>query len=197
MPSSQRVYVGNIGSDIRERDLEKFFKGFGKIGDIAVKNGYGFVDFDDHRDADDAVHDLDGKDFRGSRIRVELARDRRDRDRDGGDRRGGGRDGGRGGGRYDDRGGGRRDDRRGGFNDRRGGGGGARGGNPPGRKTEFRCVVENISAATSWQSRSALRLPKPVICEILLNFLTSEVMASANFILLLPLLTKLRNFGLV
>ena len=39
------------------------------------------------------------------RIRVELARDRRDRDRDGGDRRGGGRDGGRGGGRYDDRGG--------------------------------------------------------------------------------------------
>jgi len=151
MPSSQRVYVGNIGSDIRERDLEKFFKGFGKIGDIAVKNGYGFVDFDDHRDADDAVHDLDGKDFRGSRIRVELARDRRDRDRDGGDRRGGGRDGGRGGGRYDDRGGGRRDDRRGGFNDRRGGGGGARGGNPPGRKTEFRCVVENISAATSWQ----------------------------------------------
>ena len=46
MPSSQRVYVGNIGSDIRERDLEKFFKGFGKIGDIAVKNGYGFVDFD-------------------------------------------------------------------------------------------------------------------------------------------------------
>jgi len=154
MPSSQRVYVGNIGSDIRERDLEKFFKGFGKIGDIAVKNGYGFVDFDDHRDADDAVHDLDGKDFRGSRIRVELARDRRDRDRDGGDRRGGGRDGGRGGGRYDDRGGGRRDDRRGGFNDRRGGGGGGRGGNPPGRKTEFRCVVENISAATSWQVRT-------------------------------------------
>jgi hypothetical protein len=46
---------------------------------------------------------------------------------------------------------------------------------------------------TKW--RSALRLPKPVICEILLNFLTSEVMASANFILLLPLLTKLRNFG--
>ena len=50
--------------------------------------------------------------------------------------------------------GGRRDDRRGGFNDRRGGGGGGRGGNPPGRKTEFRCVVENISAATSWQVRT-------------------------------------------
>ena len=61
--------------------------------------------------------------------------------------------------------GGRRDDRRGGFNDRRGGGGGARGGNPPGRKTEFRCVVENISAATSWQVR-------PIFLEILAFELT-------------------------
>jgi len=67
MPSSQRVYVGNIDSDIRERDLEKFFKGFGKIGDISVKNGYGFITFDDRRDADDAVHDLDGKNFLVSR----------------------------------------------------------------------------------------------------------------------------------
>ena len=67
MPSGQRVYVGNIGSDIRERDLEKFFKGFGRLGEISIKNGYGFVDFDDYRDADDAVHDLDGKDLRGSR----------------------------------------------------------------------------------------------------------------------------------
>jgi len=138
MPSSQRVYVGNIGSDIRERDLEKFFKGFGKLGDISIKNGYGFVDFDDHRDADDAVHDLDGKDLRGSRIRVELARDRRDNR----DNRGGG-------GRFGDRRGGR-DDRGGGRGDRRGGGDGRRG-NPPGRKTEYRCIVENISSKTSWQ----------------------------------------------
>ena len=66
MPS-QRVYIGNLGSDVRERDIEKFFKGFGKLGDISIKNGYGFVDFDDYRDADDAVHDLDGKDIRGVR----------------------------------------------------------------------------------------------------------------------------------
>lgn len=66
MPS-QRVYIGNLGSDVRERDVEKFFKGFGKLGEISIKNGYGFVDFDDYRDADDAVHDLDGKDIRGVR----------------------------------------------------------------------------------------------------------------------------------
>ena len=71
--------------------------------------------------------------------------------------------------------GGRRDDRRGGgFNDRRGGGGGGgRGGNPPGRKTDFRCVVENISAATSWQVR-------PKYLEILAFDLTT------NFCVCLP-----------
>ena len=38
-------------------------------------------------DADDAVHDMDGKDMQGGRVRVELARDPRDR----GGRGGGGR----------------------------------------------------------------------------------------------------------
>ena len=67
--------------------------------------------------------------------------------------------------------GGRRDDRRGGFSDRRGGGGG---GNPPGRKTEFRCVVENISAATSWQVR-------PKFSEILAFDLTTNFSCLSTF----------------
>merc|ERR1712240_852317 len=93
------VYIGNIPSDARERDIERFFKGYGRIREIVIKNGYGFVEFDDYKDADDAVQDMDGKDLQGGRVRVELARDprdRRDRDRDRG-RFGGGRDGRRGG----------------------------------------------------------------------------------------------------
>jgi len=136
MPSGQRVYVGNLTGDVRERDIEKFFKGYGKLGEISIKNGYGFVDFEDYRDADDAVHDMDGKDLRGGRVRCELARERRDnRDRGG---RGGGRDFNRGG----------RDFNRGGNRD-----GGHRRGNPPGRKTEYRITVENLSSRTSWQVR--------------------------------------------
>ena len=83
-------------------------------------------------DADDAVHDLDGKDMQGGRVRVELARDPRDR-------RGGG-----GGGRF------------GGGNDRGGGRDGGRRprGNPPGPRTNYRLVVENLSSRTSWQVRS-------------------------------------------
>lgn len=59
----------------------------------------------------------------------------------------------RGGARGGDRdrfGGGRRSPPRGGrFNDRRG----FRKGNPPGRKTEYRVLVENLSSKTSWQVR--------------------------------------------
>jgi arginine/serine-rich splicing factor 4/5/6 len=67
MPSGQRVYIGNLPNDCRDRDIEKFFKGYGKISDISVKNGYGFVNFEDTRDADDACQDMDGKELLGTR----------------------------------------------------------------------------------------------------------------------------------
>ncbi|XP_049886035.1 serine-arginine protein 55 isoform X1 [Pectinophora gossypiella] len=69
-----RVYVGGLPFGVRDRDLEKFFKGFGRIRDILIKNGYGFVEFEDHRDADDAVYELNGKELLGERVSVERAR---------------------------------------------------------------------------------------------------------------------------
>ena len=66
MPNGARVFVGNIPNDCRDRDMEKFFKGYGKLGEISIKNGFGFIDFDDHRDAEDAVQDLNGKDMPGA-----------------------------------------------------------------------------------------------------------------------------------
>lgn len=40
---SARVYVGRLNYNVRERDLEKFFKGYGRIREILIKNGFGFV----------------------------------------------------------------------------------------------------------------------------------------------------------
>ncbi|KRZ28913.1 Serine/arginine-rich splicing factor 4 [Trichinella pseudospiralis] len=94
---STRVYVGQLTSDIRENDLENFFKGYGRIREITLKNGYGFVEFDERRDADDAVHDLNGKPLMGEKIRVEMAH-RFSRDRFSSSRGGGFR------GRHNDRG---------------------------------------------------------------------------------------------
>ncbi|XP_063380798.1 serine-arginine protein 55 isoform X4 [Cydia fagiglandana] len=120
-----RVYVGGLPFGVRDRDLEKFFKGFGRIRDILIKNGYGFVEFEDYRDADDAVYELNGKDLLGERVVVEPARgidrsaDRYRRDRHS----------------ERDRGRGSRDNYRYG---------------PPTR-TEYRLVVENLSSRISWQ----------------------------------------------
>ncbi|KAJ0172321.1 hypothetical protein K1T71_012294 [Dendrolimus kikuchii] len=123
-----RVYVGGLPFGVRDRDLEKFFKGFGRIRDILIKNGYGFVEFEDHRDADDAVYELNGKDLLGERVVVEPARGidrsaeryRRERyfERD------------RGRSRYESD-----------YNYRYG---------PPTR-TEYRLIVENLSSRISWQ----------------------------------------------
>ncbi|KAK2185751.1 hypothetical protein NP493_223g01004 [Ridgeia piscesae] len=69
-----RVYIGRLSYHVRERDIEKFFRGYGRIREIMLKNGYGFVEFDDQRDADDAVYELSGKDLCGERVVLEHAR---------------------------------------------------------------------------------------------------------------------------
>uniref|UniRef100_A0A3B5AFE8 Serine/arginine-rich splicing factor 4-like n=1 Tax=Stegastes partitus TaxID=144197 RepID=A0A3B5AFE8_9TELE len=76
-----RVYIGRLSYRAREKDVERFFKGYGKILEVDLKNGYGFVEFDDPRDADDAVYDLNGKELCGERVIVEHTKGPR---RDGG-----------------------------------------------------------------------------------------------------------------
>ena len=61
------MYVGGLSYRARERDLEKLFKRYGRLREISMKNGYAFVEFDDYRDADDAVYECNGKDFMGDR----------------------------------------------------------------------------------------------------------------------------------
>ncbi|CAH3152676.1 unnamed protein product [Porites lobata] len=69
-----RVYFGKIPRDTRERDLERFVRGFGRVREVSIKAGYGFVEFDDPRDADDCVYDLNGRELLGERVVVEHAR---------------------------------------------------------------------------------------------------------------------------
>jgi len=103
---------------------------------------FAFVEFDDRRDAEDAIDGRDGYRFDGSRIRVEMSKGGGERR---GERRGGSRER-RGGSR--DRGGygrGRRDSRD------RGGRGGGGGGGFGGRRTNFRVIVSNLPPTASWQ----------------------------------------------
>ncbi|KAG5835697.1 hypothetical protein ANANG_G00246750 [Anguilla anguilla] len=137
-----RVYIGRLSYHVREKDIQRFFSGYGKLLEIDLKNGYGFVEFEDTRDADDAVYELNGRELCGERVIVEHARGpRRDRD---------GYDGGYGGGgrsnnllRID-----QGDGSSGGYSSRSRTGRDKYG--PPVR-TEYRLIVENLSSRCSWQ----------------------------------------------
>ncbi|KAG6967620.1 hypothetical protein JG688_00006220 [Phytophthora aleatoria] len=64
--------------DIRTREVEDIFYKYGRIRDIDVKfpsrpPAFAFVDFEDARDAEDAIRGRDGYDYDGARLRVEPA----------------------------------------------------------------------------------------------------------------------------
>lgn len=62
-----RVYIGRLPRDASRRDLEDLFKEYGRILDVTVKSGFGFVEFQDKIDAEDAVHDIHDTKFLGQR----------------------------------------------------------------------------------------------------------------------------------
>lgn len=37
------MYLGRLPYHVREDDVERFVKGYGRVRDIMLKNGYGFV----------------------------------------------------------------------------------------------------------------------------------------------------------
>lgn len=43
MTNGTRIYVGRLSFDVRERDIEKFFKAYGRIREILLKDGFAFV----------------------------------------------------------------------------------------------------------------------------------------------------------
>jgi len=112
MTDNTRLFVGGINEDIKREHLEDLFGKYGKCENVWVAfnpPGFGFVNFESEDAAADAVEALNGEEFMGCKLRVEVSRPRGS----------GGR--GRGGGGY--RGGGGGD-----YSGYRGGGGGYRGG---------------------------------------------------------------------
>jgi arginine/serine-rich splicing factor 1/9 len=132
------VYVGNLPPDVKARDIEDIFYKFGKISFINLKGGgtgppFAFIEFEDPRDAEDAIYERDGYNYDGYTLRVERPRGL-----------GGGRGGGRGGGSF--RGSYGRDS----FGSRGRGAGGSGPSNNT-RRSEYRVIVSGLPASGSWQ----------------------------------------------
>ncbi|KAL1505293.1 hypothetical protein ABEB36_004888 [Hypothenemus hampei] len=87
---SCKVYVGNLGSSASKHEIESAFSKYGPLRNVWVARnppGFAFVEYEDSRDAEDAVRGLDGTRCCGSRIRVEMSNGRSRRGGGGGRRR--------------------------------------------------------------------------------------------------------------
>ena len=63
-PLECKVYVGDLGSGATKEELEDAFSYYGRLRSVWVARnppGFAFVEFEDSRDAEDAVRGLDGR----------------------------------------------------------------------------------------------------------------------------------------
>jgi arginine/serine-rich splicing factor 4/5/6 len=125
---SKRVYVGNLSSRTSEKDLQEAFKKYGNIVKIDLKAGFGFVEYEDQRDASDAVKELNGTDLLGRNMRVEHSKGQPRAQGEFSDRR----------------------ERRGGSYDRRDRGPRVRSGPPT--HSDNRIIIDNLPSGASWQN---------------------------------------------
>jgi cold-inducible RNA-binding protein len=112
------IYVGNLSFDATEDEVRELFAAFGEVTSVSLikdkftgrPRGFGFVEMANDAEAQKAIAELNGKDFKGRSMTINQARPREE---GGGFGRGGGGGGGFGGDRRGGSGGGGGRDRRG------------------------------------------------------------------------------------
>ena len=72
--SRTRVYVGRLSPRVRQDDLLEVFEYYGRVLSCDIKNGFAFIEYDDPRDAEDAVYEEHNRDLQGTRMIVEFAK---------------------------------------------------------------------------------------------------------------------------
>lgn len=68
------LFISRLSRDVHPRDLEELFVKYGKLTRCEIKGSFGFVTFENERDAEEALEECNGKDVCGSRIDVEWAK---------------------------------------------------------------------------------------------------------------------------
>ena len=76
-----KLFVGNISWDATDKDLEELFAQFGEVQSANIvmdratgrSRGFGFVEMATDEEAQAAIEGLDGKDFMGRPINVNVS----------------------------------------------------------------------------------------------------------------------------
>ncbi len=93
---SSNLYVGNLSFDVNEDELHDLFSQQGEVVSAKVisdretgrPRGFGFVEMAQSEDAQKAIESLDGQEFKGRNMKVNLAKPRENRGGGGGGRGG-------------------------------------------------------------------------------------------------------------
>lgn len=84
---SKKLYVGNLLYEIGDEDLREHFSQVGAVTSATViryndsgrSKGFGFVEMENEEDAQKALDQLNGQDFKGRRLIVSEARPQKPR----------------------------------------------------------------------------------------------------------------------
>src|SRR4030042_1473085 len=78
------IYVGNLSTDTNEDDLRQAFEAFGEVASVRIvrdgatseSRGFGFVEMPGETQAQAAITEMNGKEFKGKPLTVEVGRTR-------------------------------------------------------------------------------------------------------------------------
>jgi RNA recognition motif-containing protein len=78
------IYVGNISYNVKDEELLREFESFGKVESAKIikdqysgrSKGFGFVEMPDDLEAEKAIERLNGREIKGRKIKVNMARAR-------------------------------------------------------------------------------------------------------------------------
>ncbi len=78
-----KLYVGNLSYSVTSEDLKTLFSGYGTVQQVNVLEGkgFGFVEMSNQSEAESAKKALDGQDFKGRKLKVDVARPPKSRQR--------------------------------------------------------------------------------------------------------------------
>ncbi len=81
------IYVGNLDYGVSSEDLQELFEEFGSVASAKViidrdtkrSKGFGFVEMENEDEAQEAIEELDGAEYEGRTLKVNVARPREER----------------------------------------------------------------------------------------------------------------------
>jgi arginine/serine-rich splicing factor 7 len=71
-----RIFVRNIPAKVTQGELENIFKSIGKVNDIILKTNFAFIQYEQEKDAYEALKSLNDYSLSGNKLIVELAKSR-------------------------------------------------------------------------------------------------------------------------